>query len=495
MTLIPNTLAPPVNGHAGGTTDRLASLLTSGGDGRIALDSFRCNKYYAGALPFAGLAYGSTTISSLSADAMEHLIAEWGDDLNAALSADAYAQALDEIRHRILALYATPDTDIVFAASGTDLEYVGLAVRVGRGPIWSILLGRDEVGSGCVQSTSGRFFASRTAPGNVVSPGDPIDPAYADTIMRDVAIREADGTARSSIAVTADLVALIDEALAAGGHPLVHVVHGSKTGLVLPSLADVGSLAGRYGDSITLLVDACQLRISPADARAYLATGAVVMMTGSKFAGGPPFSGFALVPKAIVDRAAPLPAGHRWLSARAEWPQHWPGADALPDGANFGLLLRMQAAMFEITRFAAIDHATCVKIITQFAAAVQALADDLGVTMADAPVGPGCPLATRSLATLDLAARWPDCDLDRAGAWHRFITLQWRTPGLPPVRLGQPVKVRRLADDRFAGSLRLALSMPMISELAALGEAGRAARLATDMTVIARAIRAAAATS
>src|SRR6185295_16258916 len=94
--------------------------------------------------------------------------------------------------------------------------------------------------------------------------------------------------------------ARMDEAIkgaeAGGRHALVHVVHGSKTGLILPSLADIDRLSESHGESIGFVVDACQARITSPAIADYLERGAIVFVTGSKFMGGPPFSGFALVP-------------------------------------------------------------------------------------------------------------------------------------------------------------------------------------------------------
>ena len=64
----------------------------------------------------------------------------------------------------------------MFAPSGTDLEYVALAVAASRGgkPIRNILLGQDEVGSGCLLAAGGRFFASQTAVRTAVFKGSPL---------------------------------------------------------------------------------------------------------------------------------------------------------------------------------------------------------------------------------------------------------------------------------------------------------------------------------
>src|SRR3546814_15376160 len=67
---------------------------------------------------------------------------------------------------------------------------------------------------------------------------------------------------------------------------VVHVVHGSKSGLTLPAIDDIERLAVRYGEAAAIIVDACQLRIAPQAVRRYLALGCVVLLTGSTFAGG-----------------------------------------------------------------------------------------------------------------------------------------------------------------------------------------------------------------
>src|SRR3546814_12621609 len=70
----------------------------------------------------------------------------------------------------------------------------------------------------------------------------------------------------------------------------------TRTDTLFPYTTLFRSLAVRYGEAAAIIVDACQLRIAPQAVRRYLALGCVVLLTGSKFAGGPPFSGFALVP-------------------------------------------------------------------------------------------------------------------------------------------------------------------------------------------------------
>lgn len=478
--------SPPARRHAA----RLADALASGGDQRIRPDAGGRNQYHATVLPTDALAYGSSTISSISQHSFDALLDCWHDRLERPMAADDYAEALAMLRLRIADHFGLTDSAIVFAASGTDLEYVGLAAAHDGRPITAILLGRDEVGSGCIHSAAGRFFAAETAIGARVVAQAAIDPAFAGAELVDVAVRDAAGRPRASAAVAAELAMHVDRAAARGRRAVVHVVHGSKSGLTLPACADVERLAATYGNTATFVVDACQLRMSPGVVRRYLALGCVVLMTGSKFAGGPPFSGIALVPAGVRDRAHPLPEGYRRVATRAEWPDDWPGVDVLAASGNFGLLLRLQAALFEMERFAAIPDEAVAEVIARFSHHVMRLVKRLELTEV-AGAGPSC-LATETLRTLDLSARWPGCDFEAARMMHGHIARHSRQWLGHEIRLGQPVKTHRLPDGRAAGTLRLSLSMPLIAELARLPGRTLDERLDRDMSLVGAAISAAA---
>ena len=480
---------PPAKRYAA----RLATVLTSGGDARIRPDADGRNQYHASVLPSDALAYGSSTISSISQHAFDTLLDRWHHGLDRPVAVDDYAEALAILRFQLTEAFGTADTAVVFAASGTDLEYVGLAAAHNGQPITAVLLGRDEVGSGCVHSAAGRFFAEQTATGARVVAQTAIDPAFAGTELIDVAVRDAAGRPRASTAVADDLAAAAQAAIARGRRPVLHVVHGSKSGLTLPVLADVERLASAFGDAVTIVVDACQLRVAPAAIRRYLALGCIVLMTGSKFAGGPPFSGFALVPGAVRAKALPLPAGFRRVATRAEWPADWPGAHMLPASGNFGLLLRLQAAMIEIERFAALPAPQVDHIAARFSHHVDRMVARL--ELRDVPgAGAATPcLAAATLRTLDLSGRWANCDFDDARAIHHHIARQSRQWLGQEIRLGQPVRTHSLPDGRAAGTLRLSLSMPMMVDLAGLDDAALDARFDRDMGLVGAAISAAAA--
>jgi len=482
---------PPLNRPMEGfdaSPDALAlvATLTGGGDARITLDDTSgLNRYLSAPYPRSVLAYSSSTVSDISVDAFAHLLAT-----SAERSAQSYAARLDALRGRICAAYGiSADTEIVFAPSGTDLEYVALALALERSDqgIHNVLLGADETGSGCIHSAHGRFFAGETALAGGMAPGEDIA-GMGEVTLVDVPVRCADGDARSSAEIAAGMAREIAAARAAGRHSVVHCVHGSKTGLVLPALADLDALMAEFGDAATFVVDACQARITSAAIADYLARGVIVLMTGSKFVGAPPFNGWALVPPVLAAGVAPLPQGFAQIFRRAEWPAGWPGADMLEDSANAALALRLEAALFEIERFQAI---LMVRVEAMIAAFETALRAHLTAPLGLARVTPGSgdagdsPIEMRTLATLDLSGLPGLESFDAAQAAHKALALDG-------IRLGQPVKCVRV-DGGWGGTMRVGLSMPQLTAWETLGAEARDTALAHDMQRIAAGLKAVAA--
>lgn len=478
------TLAPGVT----------TALMTTGGDARIVLrPESGLNRYHSAPRPSGVLAYASSTANDISAPAFAHveaLLAGIGPDL----SGRAYAERLEALRGRIRSAYAVADeVDIVFAPSGTDLEYVALACAAGRGSggTHNILLGADEVGSGCVHSAFGRYFARETALGITTVPGDPV-PGLGETHveMIDVPVRDGHGRARPSSEIAARMDVAIAEAEAAGRHVLVHVVHGSKTGLILPSLADIDRLVAKNGDSVTFVVDACQARITSPAIADYLERGAMVFVTGSKFMGGPPFSGFALVPRRFREGSEPIARGLASIFRRGEWPEDWPGAEALEDGSNPGLLLRLEASIFELERFQRLSIEDVSRIILCFHQAVREEIIEKTPAHRVAPYPPGeketadtHPIEMRTLSTLDLSEYGGGSTFEDSIRWHKAMLAHG-------VRLGQPVKCVKLDGGDWGATLRIGLSMPMVVERAALDDEALRRSFAEDMAKVRQALEA-----
>ena len=469
------------------TTDEravaLAASLAQGGDARIALDpETGLNRYLSAPYPRDVLAYSSSTISDISPEAFAHVLGVYER-----IAGASYDETLAALRGRIgaaLGLNAS-DAQIVFAPSGTDLEYVALACVTGRseGGVHNILLGADETGSGCIHSAHGRYFAGETALGHPTIPATPVEGCGPISLI-DVKVRCPGGVARSSAEVSADMEREIEAARARGAHALVHAVHGSKTGLVLPVLADMDRLLAKFGPALTFVVDACQARITSSAIAAYLEGGCIVAMTGSKFIGAPPFNGWALVPPGLVQSAAPLPEGFSEVFRRAEWPERWPGREDLDNSANLSLALRLEAALFELERFQAIPMERIEAIIDAFEQAVAThLIEPLGlVRVCPGPTTEGAarPIEMRTLITLDVSSVPGLATFEQAQAFHRQLALGG-------IRLGQPVKCVA-TEEGWGGTLRVGLSMPQMIRWAALSQTECADQLSQDMQRIAQAI-------
>ncbi len=453
--------------------------LTSGGDERIVLKpETQRNKYHSSPVPNDDLVLASSTANDLSQSSHDWLHGPSGPDADALHNGAVYAVLLDDLRGSIRASYGLDqDIDVFFAPSGTDLEYVGLLAAAGRskGGIANFLLGADEIGSGCVHSAAGHYFAQQTALDQAVAPAQMVDGLPPVTLW-DLPIRCEKGKARLSPILLEEMQSSIRSAQQQQQFPLLHIVHGSKTGLILPALEHVDALRETFGPDIGFVVDACQARITSQAIRDYLERDIIVFITGSKFMGGPPFSGFALLPKGLAASSQPIAQGMATIFRQAEIPQDWAGREICPDSGNPGLGLRLAASLYELERFQALDFARVERIISAFAQATERLAHNLNVRkVASAPDDhpeelAEHPLEMQTLVTLDLTRSNNEevlrtLTFDDAVAIHRTLIDQG-------IRLGQPVRCVRLERGEWGATLRIGISMPQIVQLDAMDDAG-----------------------
>lgn len=493
-----------------------AAVAIGGGDDRLAIDSETgLNIYGCGASPRPVISYSSSTASTISAAAFEQVRARHSQlraALNTAPAAGVYADSLEILRRRLKRLYGLADTiDTVFTPSGTDLELVALSLAM-AGPerrVCNILLGEDEVGSGCIYSAAGHHFRARTALGKPCTPGEPIAGFDSDRIrLCKIEVREPGGQARRPAAIEADIIAAVEQALAGGERPMVHVIHRSKTGIVVPTWEQVEAMAARFGARIDIVIDACQGRISPDNLAGYLAMGASVMITGSKFIAGPPFSGMLFVPPPISARAGAMqiPTGLGDYFNRAEWPGHWHAADpVLADGTSFGLLLRLEAAVYELQRLAALPHERVIAVVDAFGRAVRAFTDRsprFDLFIAAEGLRPQTqiahPFERDMLFTVHVKGENPDgrpLDIDDARRLYHDLYADMsghfddpadRDAASEICHVGQPVKCLKAADGTLLATLRLSLSAPLISCLAGIDDDALGARFAADFERIER---------
>lgn len=463
-----------------------AALLVSGGDARIVLDPVSGLSVY-GCRPCPDpdlVALGSSTASVISetgmaaAAALRHTLLV---QLQQMPAAEVYALHAEQLRVALLAqcgltyeVGTDADMDVVLAASGTDLH---LLAALWLRPQCTVLVADLETGSGVPAALQGWHFNRRSAGGCAVVPGARLDDDGVRGVLVSLAVRDQDGGLIDRRAVDAACVASVERAVGAGQRVLLVLTDVSKTGLIAPSIATALALKHRWPAQLDVLVDACQFRLAPEALQAYLAHGCLVALTGSKFLAGPTFCGALLVPPGVATRyrERPLAPSLAAYSNAADWPASWAARRSLPHRANFGLLLRWQAALAELSALRAIP-------VPSIAAFLQRFADALQTRLALDPCFEALPVAPLDRAALDCRPGWDGEQtifpfLVRRQAAGQTVALsrldtaslyqQLRAPAVDAngttrrFQLGQPVPCASRAGVQLS-ALRLCVSAPMI---------------------------------
>ena len=436
---------------------RLRLLIASGGDDRIWLDPItRRNRYGAPAAPATDEIWlSSSTACAVSprgwtaaGDALERLLEDGRHSI---------AAWFETLRRRLLALYGAPGAEAILAASGTESELVTLqlALALAEGPLVNIVVAPAETGSGVPAAAAGRHFLGRASMGCAVAKAEPLAGwENAALAVQTIEIRQPCGALRRQANVDLEAALTVERAVAGGSFALLHVLDASKTGQPGVSRAAATQILARYPGRVMVVVDACQLRCGAADIRRDLAEGLAVMVTGSKFAGGPAFCGALLLPAGLAERleaAAPAGAALAPYSAVLDWPQRLRGAFAggLEHPANLGLGLRWSAALAEIEAFERVPDDWRAAALADFDHAVlERVAADPGLALAD-PEGVAAP------------GLIPIVHVDESDPRPVYEALAAAEGIGRACHLGQPVAVGART------ALRVCASMPMIVGAAA----------------------------
>jgi hypothetical protein len=296
---------------------RVVEALVSDGDSRLALDpSTGLNKYLCPPAPAPGLLCAASCTASPIAEAGFARAEAVFDRIAGAPSDRIRTRRLAEegglIAAAILQRFAAEGlAEVLLCPSGTDALLTAttrLAAERPDAAITTILPCAAETGTGVPLAAACRHFDGALH-------GRPAGPGEAATV--EVPLRDGFGAPLPSAEVDAGFAQAADAARRAGRRPITMLTHGTKTGLVAPLAPP---------DEADVIVDACQARIEPALVAAFLRRGWPVVITGSKFFGGPAFSGALLFPhgrrsapnaRSIGQRALGLGTVLRWTAACA----------------------------------------------------------------------------------------------------------------------------------------------------------------------------------
>jgi len=461
------------------STGLLQLMLTKGGDPRISPDPVtRRNAYGAGTVPAPGeISFASTTANTISVPGFAAAGRALDLLLTAAPSSTSnLTQWFDGIRASIASFLGVPGSETILAASGTDAELLalGLVAAVSKRPLTNILIAPEETGSGVPLAASGQHFSNYTALGASVAQGRAIEGLASHEIeVECVAIRDPHGAPREAEAIDSDAGEAVERALRRGRDVLLHVLDTSKTGLTGLNREAARALAAAAPGRVRVVIDACQLRSGLMQVKRDLDDGFIVLATGSKFAGGPPFSGVVLLPASLAGEIAAEAAFARGLgeySAALDWPRSLRNrfGDTWVSHTNIGPGLRWAAALDGIAAMAGVSEDLQARIAHRFANEVSAGARALKeVALCDSSGG---SFASRTIVPLTI--------LNRDGSFAsltaaREVQAALRKPGCGPIcHVGQAVRLGART------VLRIAASAYTIAGVAARMSAGASLDLA-----------------
>lgn len=478
----------------------LEQLITAGCDNRIVAGADGLNRYGCGPLPRHAIPFGSCTCSSPSTRAISHAESALSRLRLANDVSNEADRIADHHRERLIQLLELPESvDVAFSPSGTDAELLALALVMMRyeKPVTNLVVGPSEVGSGTPLAAAAKHYDTVTPSGRHVTKGTPL----CDRIVQDVAVNHIDirddrGDLLDAGLVDAAVVDAVSEAVAAGRQVLLHVVAHSKTGVHAPSLRCVSQICRHLGHDVSVVVDAAQGRIGTRRLGQWLNAGHQVIFTGSKFYGGPPFSGALLVPPAlrpVTQSIQASPILKEWTTALGDYlmpadlPSSWTGMRTfLPGWVNHGSLLRWAGAIAEIEAYHAVPETIRADIFQAFRQAVPKLLGDFesiellpGFRVNDDDDDTTSPEPLDTVATVfPFRVRGREHRLTGPGLkqLHRRLndSSQWRsTPSFwdndrSAFHLGQPVTFRD-----GSAALRVALGGELVVRLATDETLGR----------------------
>jgi hypothetical protein len=498
-------------------------LLTVGGDDRLrinektGLNSYGCSPRPR---PWA-VTFASTTASSISEYAFaeserlrQKMIQAICDNSFDSFIADEYANMRKEILHA-LELEDLKDVELAFTSSGTDAELLALFLAMSGGPevITNVMIGPEETGSGVLLAASGRHFMQTTPLGGDVERELAVEGIPTERVrLVEVPLRHNDGAFLEPAELDSRVVTLVRKLIASGGRVLLHTIDSSKTGLTAPNVNTVCRLKEEYGDALDVVVDACQFRASNNKIRTYLDRGFMVLITGSKFYTGPPFSGAMLIPETLAHRVkdnGDLPAGFAHYFSRHDLPARWDRNGAcLPGASNLGLLLRWKAALWEIKAFQAVSEKHKYMIFALFGESIrEAINSNPDLELVPTPTTGRWKLLegmdwdwlptifTFLLFRNGHQSRRKPCTLDEAKKVYHLLNSDISNlipPDTPEeesrlaarrYHIGQPVKINRVDDD-WSGALRISVGARLVSGVRFDPELGRhfSERLSREIT-------------
>ncbi len=447
----------------------VALFLSSGGDERIAADPVTgLTRYGTKSLPAEDeIWFSSSTASTIDPRGFAAAAEMVSQLVGMRTGGGAHVKSwFDQLRRRLVDCFGIPGSEAVLTSSGTEAEFAVLSVARAllQRPLTNIVVAPTETGRGVMMAAAGKHFLPSSCHGGPVGAGTLVAGFDASVETQGIAIRDEAGFPREVADIDRDAATLVAQALAAGRDVILHVLDSSKTGLSGVTRDTARALAQQARGRIAVVVDACQLRCQPEQLQKDLESGFMVMITGSKFSGGPPFSGALFLSPSTIERLQGkrhIPQGLSDYSARLDWPDVLRGefAGDLATPVNLGLGLRWEAALAAIEPYFDLADALRQQILTWFAGSVHRRV----TARPHLRLIPAEP--SRGKTIIPIETRGAFATLEGTASLYAALGAP-DAPAHAPAKLakachvGQPVQVGERA------ALRICASMPMVLDIA-----------------------------
>ena len=440
------------------TDANLKSLLCQNADSRSIVLTNGLTKYATSPYPIDHLAFGSCTASTISKETWERLIKMNFEDMN----------WLDVERRflRIMGLEGM-GLNVAFTPSGTDAETLvsHFLIESSDKPLNNILIAPNEIGGGSVLAAGALRFDELAPDGSTGDVGEIIIKRINDKVrIHQIGIRDNSGKLLDQSHISEECSKLIIKSLQKDEQVLIHLVAGSKTNVHTPSRFFLEEIKKSSGKDLNIMIDAAQGRFSRSGIRECLEKGWIVMTTGSKFFGGPPFSSVVLFPPEFELK-------NKWnddLKVFFDYAAIFPSQDYPVKIDRLGSLVRWYAALNEIENYYQIPKNRRFQFLKWFEEDTAKVFEDSNLIEVISTLPKGVDKSSRLLQSnltiisfklrRSIDSKW----LCMSKLREIHINLMDENLSKELIHLGQPVKI---SSDGSIGALRLALGGIIMQKL------------------------------
>ena len=357
----------------------LSKILISGGDDRLQLDEQGLNYIQIAPKPASKnlVSRSSCSGSFISADNYKYVNDLYRDIRAAKVSFPECMQQVHDRMRRILTIDSKDS--IITVSCGTDAEYIPLLISkayTGDGDkIVSIVTGAGEIGAHSATAANGLYYSSLTPCGEKVDSADRLI-GIGDNVKVITISQHHHLTGQQTPNQDVWIKHVHNSLSKPGTLALLHIVDSSKLGRRMDVIDEVERLRAKYSGRLLVTIDSCQSRTDINRTRNYLQHGYMVMITGSKFEEGPPFSGAVIVPHRLTGSLTAnsfinfLPALGKFINPYDVSGDMEMIRPYLPGWMNWGLMMRWTSALTNWENYRHIEDQTRNQLIQNWVDAI-----------------------------------------------------------------------------------------------------------------------------